>query len=103
MEAVVLYNKILNADDLNWFLLKTNKYKNVNILFSLLWKFILWYSSIWNSGIWNYGEWIDGVWYSGHWLGGKWNIGKIWNNNLHEYFITTLNPEEYYKENNIKQ
>ena len=141
-EALSLYNDILNNSKLNLFLLKTNKYKNVNISssykYSLTWyngiwidgilKNVewyngtwingewkdgywnngIWYNGIWNGGtwhdgIWNYGEWIDGVWYSGHWLGGKWNKEKIWNNNLHEYFITTLNPAEYYKENNIKQ
>ena len=142
-KALSLYDKILNNSNLNWFLLKTNKYEHINILYDkdinyIIWKtgnWIkgkwkmghwyngtwvngewkngywnngIWYNGIWkdgvwNSGIWNYGEWIDGVWYSGHWLGGKWNKEKIWNNNLHEYFITTLNPEEYYKENNIKQ
>ena len=54
-------------------------------------------------GIWNYGEWIDGYWYSGYWLGGKWHRGKIWNENLDTFVMTTLNPAEYYKRNNIKQ
>ena len=122
------YNEILNNSDLNWFLLKTNKYKNVNISYSDLENYIkwnnglwyngiwkdgywnngIWYNGIWNygtwqSGIWNYGEWIDGYWDSGYWLGGKWNKGEIYDKNLFKSVIITLNPAEYYKRNNIKQ
>ena len=49
-KALFLYNKILNSSNSNWFLLKTNKYKNVNLSsrykYSLTWK-----NDIWNSGI----------------------------------------------------
>ena len=127
-DALFLYNKILNDSNSNWFLLKTNKYKNVNISYDNLKSYIIWYggnwingiwidgdwyngtwyNGIWNNGywmggIWNYGEWKYGEWHDGYWLGGKWNEGEIWDKNLRKYFKTTLNPAEYYKDNNIKQ
>ena len=107
-ESLFLYNKILNTSDLNWFLLKNNKYENIDVSYDSVENYIIWNNGIWNSGhwqdgIWNYGEWIKGYWESGYWLGGEWHRGKIWNENLQNWVETTLNPAEYYKENNIKQ
>ena len=74
-KALSLYDKILNNSNLNWFLLKINKYKNVNISSDNFRTYIYWNNGAWNSGIWNNGQWESGIWKDGIWNGGHWNNG----------------------------
>ena len=63
-EALSLYNDILNNSKLNLFLLKTNKYKNVNISSSYKYS-LTWYNGIWIDGILKNVEWYNGTWING--------------------------------------
>ena len=70
-EALSLYTKILNDNNLNWFLLKNNRYKNVNVSFSNFRDSIKWNNGTWIDGIWNNGDWNNGTW-----INGKWKYGS---------------------------
>ena len=90
-KATFLYDTILNDNNLNWFLLKTNKYKNINISYDKGMNFIIWKNGIWIDGIWNDGSWHNGTWINGEWKTGFWHTGiwynGIWNSGYWKYGI----------------